>query len=85
MCFVNAKNTFMYAGSSVKQLAADKERGSEMSFVEVVVLLCLLASEFEKRLNTERTFKETRDIIREFFEIIMAASQVKVEEVPPTG
>lgn len=83
-CYAYAKNTFMYTGNSVKKVEADKERQSQMNFIEVIVLLCLLANEFSKKANAdEMQLKPTIDKIKEFFVIIMTAFQMKVEEVPP--
>jgi len=74
----------MYTGNSVKKVDADKERQSQMNFVEVTVLLCLLANEFSKKVNAdEMHLKPPVDKIKELFAIVMTAFHTKVEEVPP--
>ena len=82
-CFAHSKTTFMYSGCTVKRLDADKERGNKMAFIEMIMIICLLAREFDRKLNTKELVRETVEIIKEFVALIMASFQMEVEEVPP--
>ena len=47
-CFANAKLTQMYTGNKPKRQEEDKNVASQVSFIEFILLLCLLGFELEK-------------------------------------
>ena len=86
-CFAHSKATFMYSGCKQKRLEADKERGNQIGFLEVILLLCLLGAELYKKKKAKEKDgllnKSNVELVREFIAAIMGAFDTKVEEVPP--
>ena len=78
--------TQMYTGSYPKHQEEDKSIASQVSFIEFILLLCLLGYELEKQKGKERgpqVVKTTLEIVEEFITSLMYYHGVEVQQVPP--
>ena len=76
----------MYTGKKQKYMEEDKEKANQVSFIEFMLLLCLLAYELNKNKGKERgpqIVKTTEETVEEFVINFMEENGMIVQEVPP--